>query len=650
MNTCQRAFLISAALFACAHGAWETSDFAGFPEKPVDLLEGPALAGFQPSGAEAVLVDGEAPGRKALQVTVDEKKAKAYESQVRWVPKPAIAAGRTLVAVCRVRLSPRDMANSRAVVEFRAQKNSPDWTVHFTAPIAVEIDKNWRRIAFAFTLKQAANPGDLKVFFILGAQKQIVEIGGFSLVDFGPALSVAEARRLLEGEAKPVLKPTASPAAAPRSFPAGLIAFFPAEIPMEADEIPNPGRGFFRWNNQEIAPVPCPDRYVRYNWSVVEKEKGIYDFSVLEKEAETAKSLGGQFAFGIRGVVQGVPMAAPGYFNDEVEGWKSARKSCWVPDWNSEAFLSRHDALCAALGARFNKDPRIAYIEIRSYGNWGEWHLSGFEEPPAPMTPITEASIHRLIDAWARAFPDKQLIMMSDNDLGLAHALSLTNRTFPFGWRRDSWCNPVMEHLKKKDSWEIGQHRWKTAPVTVESYGGSGHDTASALEQLKAYHVSGIGNGNFGKAFSAFPPDEQQTLLLCAKKSGYRYLLRGLALAPTGKLAFHARWANLGLAPIYTDWAVTYRLREGKSGRIAWEGKSKGRLRDILPTLDEESGVETPVEISDSFDRPNTLAPGAYTVEIIVRDSSGYFQKPLALAMQGRTEEGAYALGAVELK
>jgi hypothetical protein len=421
--------------------------------------------------------------------------------------------------------------------------------------------------------------------------------------------------------------------------------------PLGDEELVNPGRGLFQWNGQAELPIPCPDRYARYNWSVVEKSKGTYDFSILEAQAAAAKLAGGTFGFGIRCVVSGVAMACPAYVKDEVAGWTSVKKTSWVPDWNSEAFLTRVEALTAALGAKFNRDPRIGYIEIRTYGNWGEWHLSDFEDPPAPMQPITQQSIRRIIDAWARAFPDTQLIMMSDSEGGLEYAMSLTHLRHPVGWRRDSWGNKQFYTLNRhRAAWELAKDRWKTAPVTVESYGGAGHDTAKALAQTSEYHVSAIGNGNLARKWDQIPPIEQQMLIECAKTSGYRYALQQLDLTTTGALVFSASWLNSGVAPIYTDWNVRYLLRRQKSGHIAWNGTSKLRLRELLPTLDRTTKKQNPIEVIDRFPRPADLTAGTYSVEVVVTDRTGYFTEPLRLAIQGRRPDGAYALGNIELK
>ena len=70
--------------------------------------------------------------------------------------------------------------------------------------------------------------------------------------------------------------------------------------------------------------------------------------------------------------------------------------------WNNPAFLADWRGLMAALGARFDHDPRLGWVDIGGYGSYGEWHL--YQQPG---TPIGEANMATLIRDVAGAFPDK---------------------------------------------------------------------------------------------------------------------------------------------------------------------------------------------------------------------------------------------------
>lgn len=429
-------------------------------------------------------------------------------------------------------------------------------------------------------------------------------------------------------------------------------------ISVTDSDITNPDRGFYRWNGNEMAPFPSIDRYARYNWTVFETSKGVYNFTSLYNEAAAAYADAdgrGTFGLAFRCVVEGTDHAYPAYLDEKMTSWFSAKKQCWVPDWNSPYFLERHDSLVANLGRAFNKDPRIGFIEIRTYGNWGEWHMSGgFETPPAPLTDITPATIQHIIDVFVKAFPDKQLIMMSDNIGGLQYAMSKTGLKYPIGWRRDSWCNPWFNNVSvsSSTSWPLAKDRWKTAPVIVEGYGNTGMTYSLGKQQVIDYHISGIGNGNFGTGvnWSSMTVDAQNAMVNAAKTAGYRYILRDVTVpsvfVPGRSVRVVANWSNVGVAPAYRNWQVKYRLVHSTTGALVWETISKLNLRTLLPTYNFSTNVDLPVSLDESFLLPQNTPTGTYAFEVLITDSDNYLH-PLKLANQNRKSTGAYPIGNV---
>jgi hypothetical protein len=416
----------------------------------------------------------------------------------------------------------------------------------------------------------------------------------------------------------------------------------------------NPWVGLYRWINREHAPVPTMDSYNRFFWSSVETSPGVYDFSKMKAEAENARTDPdgkGTYGFGIRCMDTNTDRAYPAYLDPKMNAWYSDIKKCWVPDWNNEYFLTRLDSMVAALGREFNKDPRIGFIEIRSYGNWGEWHMSGYENPVAPAVKITVPTIQRMINMYVKAFPNKQIIMMSDNPDGLDYAMSITGLTYPIGWRRDSWCNPVFPALKNSAAWPKASIRWKTAPVIVEGYGssGTGENYPSGLSQVIEYHVSSIAN-NFDK-WSSMTQTDKDLVMNSAKIAGYRFVLRSLTYPSTLVSGVSATiksiWSNVGVAPVYQNWKVSYRLCDKISGVVKGEIPSSLNLRTLLPTLDQTTKIDTPIVIEDAIVLPSGLAIGEYELELCISDPTGY-RLPLRLAIAGRKSNGAYSMGSIK--
>lgn len=424
----------------------------------------------------------------------------------------------------------------------------------------------------------------------------------------------------------------------------------PALIPITAVDLVNPGRGFFRWLGMEQATVPSTDNYRRVSWSEVEPSIGTYDFSVFDQEADLAKYDAdgrGSLGLGIRCLVENTLRSYPSYLDAKMSSWLSTKKNSWVPDWNDAYFLERHDSLVAALGRKYNADPRIGYVEIRAFGNWGEWHMTGFGDPIAPMVTITPASINRLIDCYVKAFPDKQLIMLADST-GLKYALSKTGLKYPIGVRKDSWCYSQFENFGYDPT-----DRWKTAPIIVEPYGNNGNkknDFSLALKQVVNCHVSAVANGNF--VWADMSASAKDSLIFASKTAGYRPILRSVTyparFIPGQSLRINATWSNLGVAPVYRDWNITYRLCDTITGLPVWETPSKLKMRNLLPTYNFATQQDVPVLFFDTLTVPSNIRAGNYAFEMLIADPTSYFP-PLRLANMGRKASGAYDLGKVSI-
>jgi hypothetical protein len=453
-----------------------------------------------------------------------------------------------------------------------------------------------------------------------------------------------------------------------RSAPLEPAVFRPQALD-PATEIVNPMRGLFRWNDQEVAPQPRPsyDSYRRYSWKEFEPSPGVYDFSALENHLAAAQRAGRKHSFRIRSMVLGNGMDLPEHVAGKLErGWWS--RDTYIPDWNDPDFLAATEAFVRELARRYDGDPRIGYVEIGAYGTWGEWNVWPFgDDYPTPggAQTITSENLYRLVDSYVDAFKQTPLVMMSDNKPALVHAL---RRSPAIGWRRDSLGSAHfadgMNSLKSDPAaWALVSERWKTAPVIAEFINPGGVSAPEvyqlSLEQAHAFHVAMVGNGNT-LSWDGLSSPSKDAFLTLGRALGYRFQLGELSLpaqlTPGASFTVASAWRNAGIAPAYEDWDVMLQLRTPGSRAVAWEGKLDINLRTLLPgasaTLAGESG--TPPEPDQLEAQANSstlriekpLAPGTYDLTIMVRDPDGY-RAPLALAIEGRLEDGGYRLGSV---
>ena len=68
------------------------------------------------------------------------------------------------------------------------------------------------------------------------------------------------------------------------------------------------------------------------------------------------------------------------------------------------------------MGQRYDGNPDIAFLDIRSYGNWGEGHIGMLNAPGIILTPPENLKNNYFLP-YVKAFPHTQLIIPWGSDL-----------------------------------------------------------------------------------------------------------------------------------------------------------------------------------------------------------------------------------------
>lgn len=455
---------------------------------------------------------------------------------------------------------------------------------------------------------------------------------------------------------------TAFPAAAEDAWQS-----LPAPIDNGAIITTDPLRGFFGFEGGSVAPVarPMTEHYFRVAWAAIEPSQDVYDFAAIDRVLATLGP-GERIAFGVMPLdtccSRPDGLDIPAYLKDRLTKgfWidadaGSAARHAYVPDWNDPYYLERWRALWTAIGKHYDGDPRVAWVDLRGYGNWGEGHLAGagayhwsqipYDDPKvntAGARPGTQESRFAIVDAIAAALPHTRLIAMTDDKEVLLHALRLSPA---IGMKRDSWGARWFESLVPEnmnaDDRALILDRWKTAPFLVESYGWklvfeAGYD--GIVKQIADYHVSAIGNGNFnvGK-WSDLDSDQQTALVRSADISGYRYVPSAVRYRTTAAcpLEVDIDWQNHGVAPAYEPWSVRLWLKPAHGPEMP--GSTTQDLPAILPG-------ET--QTSDTCFGPAAGRGG----ELLVQVASPDGRRTLVLPLDRTDGNNRYGLGAIDLK
>ncbi|MBR4785036.1 MAG: beta-galactosidase [Fibrobacter sp.] len=93
-----------------------------------------------------------------------------------------------------------------------------------------------------------------------------------------------------------------------------------------------------------------------------------------------------------------------------------------VPVWDDSIYLQAAKDFAKALAQKYDGDPRIEYIDIRPFGEWGEWHASHLDGSEMPSDSIKMD----MLDYYASVFK-KTLLVLPSNGAGdvYTHAIEL---------------------------------------------------------------------------------------------------------------------------------------------------------------------------------------------------------------------------------
>ena len=81
-----------------------------------------------------------------------------------------------------------------------------------------------------------------------------------------------------------------------------------------------------------------------------------------------------------------------------------------VPVLDDSVYLHYAKEFATALASKYDGDPRIEYIDVRSFGEWGEWHVSNLDGSQMPSIEIQKD----MLKHYASVFKKSLLVLPSD--------------------------------------------------------------------------------------------------------------------------------------------------------------------------------------------------------------------------------------------
>lgn len=254
-----------------------------------------------------------------------------------------------------------------------------------------------------------------------------------------------------------------------------------------------------------------------------------------------------------------------------------------TPDYADPRLRAALRTYIAALGARYDGDPRIAYITAGLLGTWGEWHTY----PRGDLWAAQEVQ-DEVLTAYAQAF--RQTPVLLRYPAGPGNGEQTANADRPFGYHDDSFAWATLETGRKQDDWfylaalrqagPAAVAKWKTQPIggeiRPELWGKifdarpgipEAQDFAECVRQTHATWL--MDTGMFQEPSST---DRFRRAAAQVQAMGYDFHVTRAEIARTGgELSVTADVVNRGVAPFYREWTLELGLLDGQGAVVSSE-------------------------------------------------------------------------------
>ncbi len=406
----------------------------------------------------------------------------------------------------------------------------------------------------------------------------------------------------------------------------------------------------------------CSAVYLRVPWAYLEPEEGVYNWALLDTPAARWIAKGKQVGFRFTTSENWIPYATPEWVfkagaKKVAYRWGEGpdeNGTLFDPVYDDPVYLEKLENFLKAAAARYDGNPDIAFIDVGTFGMWGEGHTFGSSRL-SPEENVRMAKIH--VDLHRRLFPNTQLFVVDD-----VIGPQAPGDDFPLmddcvrqgiGLRDDSiLVQPYPDHWYHS---ELAQKFWPTTPVFLEHehYGSSilrgAWDEELLQKAVEDYHASWL-------SIHWWPEVEwrecQETIRKINRRLGYRIVAKSIEYPSRVSIDdwFEVTivWSNAGVAPCYRGGFPTLTLKDEKGGIVAVLSDETFDVKDLPVGPPEEAPeISHTARFRIGHVAPTTK-PGTYDVYLSVgrRDGTPVFALPYP------EDDGArrYKIGRIELR
>ena len=403
--------------------------------------------------------------------------------------------------------------------------------------------------------------------------------------------------------------------------------------------------------------------YLRVPWAFLEPEEGRFNWALFDTPAQRWIAKGKRVAIRVTCSENWLRFATPewvknagakGVFYDLQTG-PSEKGGSWDPDFGDPVFLEKLDHFLSAMAARYDGNLNVAFIDVGSYGLWGEGHTHMSSQVPEARA---LKFIKQHIDLYAKHFR-QTLVCVNDDlagsgkpgrhfpetDYAISKGMTLRDDSILVSPPPNSWYHA-----------EMAQEFWPRWPVILEHehFGaskerGAWGDGSLLLKAVEDYHASYMSIHWWPRV----ELEENRALIdRINRRMGYRLQLREITwpreVVIGDPFTVRSVWANAGVAPCYPGGFGTLTLKDDKGGLVSVLSNEQFDMRDLVPAAVGAAPLRTnECQFTVGGYAPVTR-PGTYTLFVSVGQRDG--TPRIALPLADDDGQHRYRLGSISLR
>lgn len=339
--------------------------------------------------------------------------------------------------------------------------------------------------------------------------------------------------------------------------------------------------------------------YLRIDWADIEKDDGVYDWSEIDKIMEKWGAHGYKFTFrfcSFEGMAHDIPYATPKFVFDkgakyikhdffasgQTAPFEVKEPISYEPVYSDPIFLKYLDRFTAECARKLDGNPLVEYVDIGSFGTWGEGHTSS-----GSLLNYDFNTIKSHIDIYLKHFDKTRVILnygmtthILNQDKKLGEWLMHYCAEMGLGLRCDSVDVSYYARTYGYNTLsypDMYDYYSPFAPVDLEHehFRFTSADTfRNGLAYLEALKRAGATYAGFHGYITKWWPENKHFHCYVANRLGYWYFLDSFSLPPAmaGKKAYLTlNVRNEGFARAYNKYTAKAFVEDSLGNRFQLE-------------------------------------------------------------------------------